>query len=98
MGLFAKTKKPEKNKTAVFYVDVENATEDEFNRLKQWVKENIPSTERYTPEWKEEDAPMLGGNLSVVSINIGAPSSENIKKLRFRFKFEEHAMAFKLIL
>lgn len=98
MGLFAKTKKPEKNKTATFFVEVEDITEDEFNRLKQWVKENIPSTERFTPEWKEEDAPMLGGSLSVVPTNIGALPSGNTKKLQFRFKFEEHAMAFKLIL
>lgn len=101
MGLFEKIKRPEKNKTAVFYVDVEEVTEHEFDRLKQWVKENIPSTERFTPEWKE-DVPSLGGALGVVSINIGAPigapTGNHAKKLRFRFKYEEHAMAFKLIL
>jgi len=85
MGLFAKTKRPEKNKTAIFYVDVEGeVTEDEFNRLKQWVRENIPSTERFTPEWKPNDD------------WTGSPPS--MEKVRFRFKFEEHAMAFKLIL
>jgi len=99
MGLFTTTKKPEKNKTALFYVDVEDITQDEFDRLKQWVKENIPSTERYTPEWKEDEfSPSLGGGMNAVPINIGAVPNENIKKLRFRFKHEEHAMAFKLIL
>ena len=56
MGLFEAKKRPEKNRAALFHVDVENITKDEFNRLKQWVKENIPSTERYTPEWKSDDS------------------------------------------
>lgn len=98
MSLFATTKKPEKNKTVLFYVDVEDITSDEFNRLKQWVKENIPSTERYTPEWKEDDAPSLGAAINAVQVSIGNVSGDTPKKLRFRFKHEEHAMAFKLIL
>lgn len=97
MGLFEKTKKPEKNKTAAFYVDIEDITKEEFNRLKRWVKENISSTERYTPKWEEADFPSIGGALSAVLINIGSPPN-NIRKLRFSFKHEEDAMAFKLIL
>lgn len=98
MGLFATTKKPEKNKTALFYVDVEDITQDEFERLKQWVKENIPSTERYTPEWKEDDDTSFMMGITGVTPNVGAPSGGGMQKLRFRFKHEEHAMAFKLIL
>lgn len=94
MGLFAKTKKPEKNKTATFFVEVEDITEDEFNRLKQWVKENIPSTERFTPDWKSEDLLAAAG----IAIPGASVYGDTMKKIQFRFKFEEHAMAFKLIL
>ena len=97
MGLFEKTKKEEKNKTAVFYIDVEEIDEVEFNRLKQWIKENISSTERFTPEWKEDDFSMSMQNLGS-AITVGAPQGGPTQKFRFRFKYEEDAMAFKLIL
>ena len=61
--------------TALKYrIMVEDISEEEFNRLKAWVIENIPTTNRLTPNYKEWS------------------------KLTFRFREEEEAMGFKLIL
>ncbi len=42
-------------------VMVENVSEDEYNRLIGFIKENVPTTDRSTPQWKppalDEDRP-----------------------------------------
>ena len=94
MGLFELRRKYNKKSTLEFHIDVENVSEEEFLRLKQWIKENIPSTERFTPTWNpDDDGLTLTQNSSSL---IGA--SGVMTKIRFRFKYEEHAMAFKLIM
>ncbi len=100
MSLFKYTDK-NKKKSLEFFVDVEDISEEKFLELKQWIKENVPSTERFTPEWNPDDD--FGGFI----INQGLPGSppaqsiplqSSMDKIRFRFKHEEHAMAFKLFL
>jgi len=61
-------------------VKVEDISEDDYNRLIMFIKENVPTTDRATPKFKE-------------------PSwdEEYPTKLIFRFRHEEQAMAFKLI-
>lgn len=61
-----------------YYIRVE-VTMEEYERLVEWIKENIPTIDRFTPEWNHK-------------------KWDDIQKLRFRFRHEEHAMAFKLIL
>ena len=62
-------------------VKVEDISEDDYNRLIAFIKENVPTTDRSTPKFKE-------------------PSwdEERPTKLIFRFRQEEQAMAFKLVL
>ena len=71
-----------KKSTLDYYIVVEDVTEVEFNRLNRWVHCNISSTERYTPEWKPVD-----GFVQAM-----------MTKVTFRFRYEDQAMAFKLIL
>lgn len=61
-----------------YYIQVD-VTFEEYEILAEWVKENISTIDRFTPEW---DHTKWG----------------DIQKKRFRFRREEHAMAFKLIL
>ena len=61
-----------------FYIQAE-VTFDEYMRLVEWIKENIPTIDRFTPDWNSR-------------------GWDDTQKLRFRFRHEEHAMAFKLIL
>lgn len=61
-----------------YYIQVEVSIE-EYEKLSEWTKENIPTTDRFTPEWSHR-------------------SWDDIPKLRFRFRSEAYAMAFKLIL
>ncbi len=61
-----------------YYIQVEVSIE-EYEKLAEWIKENIPTTDRFTPEWDPRDW-------------------DEIQKLRFRFRSEAYAMAFKLIL
>jgi len=103
MGLFTYKEYKEKKSTLEFHIDVEDITEDEFFRLKEWIKENIPSTERFTPTWNpdEDDIGSILTNIQNTQ-NIQSPppvmSVNTMKKIRFRFKHEEHAMAFKLVI
>lgn len=94
MGLFTYKAYKEKKSTLEFHIDVEDVTEDEFLRLKEWIKENIPSTERFTPTWNsDDDGIVILANAQPI---VGGPAT--MKKIRFRFKYEEHAMAFKLVI
>ena len=40
--------------TLKFTVVVEDVTENEYNRLIVFIKENIPTTDRNTPQYKEQ--------------------------------------------
>ncbi len=111
MSLFTRKVK-EKKSTLEFHIDVENVTEDEFIRLKEWIKENIPSVDRFTPTWNPDDnmmkmsaqlnatMPLAPGNGSNGAQQSPAPimGPDTMAKIRFRFRHEEHAMAFKLII
>ena len=68
--------------TLRFWVDAEVPDEEEFNRLKEWINANVSTTDRRTPKWTESE---WGWEVE-------------LKKMRFSFRFEEDAMAFKLIL
>jgi hypothetical protein len=68
--------------TLPHYLDVEIVSQEHFDELASWVRSNIPSTERYTPKYVE---PEWGFD-------------EGPQKIRFRFRHEDQAMAFKLIL
>lgn len=62
-------------------VKVIDATEDDYDRLIEFIKKNVPTTDRATPKfrkpaWNEGDSPT---------------------RLIFRFRNEEQAMAFKLV-
>lgn len=61
-----------------YYIQVEVSIE-EYEQLVEWIKENIPTTDRFTPEW-----------------DSGYWNDK--QKLRFKFRTESYAMAFKLIL
>ena len=61
-----------------YYIQVEVSIE-EYEKLAEWVKENIPTIDRFTPEWNHK-------------------KWGDVQKKRFKFRYEEHAMAFKLIL
>lgn len=88
MGLFTRTTPLQRNNKLEYKVVVEEITRDEYTRLTNWIRENIPSTERFTPEWKSETN-FFNSQPVVVSM---------MEKIVFKFKNEEHAMAFKLIL
>lgn len=66
------------NSSLPYYIRV-TVSFEEYEKLAGWVKENISTTDRFTPDWDSK--------------RWGDP-----QKLRFRFRHEEHAMAFKLIL
>lgn len=66
------------NSSLPYYIRVEVSFE-EYERLVEWMKENIPTTDRFTPDWNPK-------------------RQYDTQKLRFRFRTEEYAMAFKLIL
>ena len=66
------------NSSLPYYIRVEISFE-EYEKLAGWVKENIPTIDRFTPDWNPK-------------------GWDDTQKLRFRFRHEEHAMAFKLIL
>jgi len=91
MGLFELKRRTNKKSTLEFHIDVENITNEEFLRLKTWVKENIPSTERFTPIWNPD-------NNATAILPHSLAGGGDIEKVTFRFKHEEHAMAFKLII
>jgi len=61
-----------------YYIQVET-TFEEYENLVVWIKENVPTIDRFTPDWNPR-------------------RQHDTQKLRFRFRYEEHAMAFKLIL
>ncbi len=61
-----------------YYIQVD-VTMEEYERLAEWIRENIPTTDRFTPEWNPR-------------------RWDETQKLRFKFRSEEYAMAFKLIL
>ena len=72
--------------------------------LTQWIKDNIPPIERFTPEWYPDDD--VGGFVLPTNLNQqgsiqptpSRSSSSMMKKISFGFKNEEHAVAFKLII
>ncbi len=66
------------NSSLPYYIRVEVSFE-EYEKLAGWVKENISTIDRFTPDWNPK-------------------GWDDTQKLRFRFRHEEHAMAFKLIL
>ena len=88
MGLFTRTTPLQRNNRLEFKVVVEEITRDEYDRLTKWVRENIPTTERFTPEWTTETDFF---NSQPVPVSM-------MEKIVFKFRNEEHAMAFKLIL
>lgn len=101
MSLFKYTDKKKSNTHLEFFVDVEEVSEERFLELKQWISENVPSTERFTPVWDSDDDnggfvlnPGPLGTQQAPSI----PMHSSMDKIRFRFKHEEHAMAFKLFI
>jgi len=75
MSLFEYKKIVNKKTTLEYVVNMEDVPYDEFHRLKKWIQGNIPSSDRYTPDW-----------------------NDHTEKMEFRFRYEEHAMAFKLII
>lgn len=62
------------------FITVEDIDEQEYERLINFLKENVPTTDRATPKYTE-------------------PShyDDRPTKLTFRFRHEEQAMAFKLV-
>ena len=84
MGLFTK-REPAKTSSLDHIITVEDISYEEFERLMKWVNENIPSTERFTPKWNSD-------------FDLNSPMDDYTDKIHFRFRHEEQAMAFKLIL
>lgn len=62
-------------------VKVENVSEDDYNLLIVFIKENVSTIDRATPKFREPTS-----------------NEDNPTKLIFRFRHEEQAMAFKLII
>ena len=69
-----------KRMTLPHSIIVENASEQEYEIMINFLKENVPTTDRSTPKFSEP-----------------RQSEDRTTKLVFRFRHEEHAMAFKLI-
>ena len=85
MGLFTKKETPKSN-SLDHVITVEDITYEDYVRLMRWVHENIPSTERFTPKWFSD-------------YDYASPTAAGrMDKIHFRFRHEEQAMAFKLIL
>lgn len=73
-----------------FSVRTEIYDENEYDRYATWIKENVSSVDRYTPKWNPER-----DNYNGV---FGSMYDDEPKKMTFGFRYEEDAMAFKLIL
>lgn len=61
-------------------ITVEDASEQEYETMVNFLKENVPTTDRSTPKFLEPHR-----------------TEDRTTKLVFRFRHEEQAMAFKLI-